>query len=266
MATPEAPITAINDSQTISIRTLTGQNIPIQLPNDPALTIANLKSAIEQEKGIPFDHQRLIFRGAELQDEATLKSVGIENECAVHLLLRRVQPGTTDGDLRAPSQDYGVDGQGGGFPVAVPITEGPVALPQVFPHSERLINIHRLGRAVKLFAIIDGIFLLIFALNYWPLAIAIILPICGYYGAQLYRRCYIYLYLIYLVLTIALRVYYITQSQIVVWMLIFIVGIIIELYIMRIVWRFDQMIKDLTDDDKRELYFLQNPHRRGLPM
>jgi len=194
--------------------------------------------------------------------------VGIENECAVHLLLRRVQPGTTDGDvasLRPPSQDFGVDGQGA-FPVAVPITEGPVVLPQVFPHSERLINIHRLGRAVKLFAIIDGIFLLIFALNYWPLAIAIILPICGYYGAQLYRRCYIYLYLIYLVLTIALRVYYITQSQIVVWMLIFIVGIIIELYIMRIVWRFDQMIKDLTDDDKRELYFLQYPHRRGLPM
>jgi len=269
MASPEASSKTTNEIQTISIRTLTGQNIPIQLPLDPALTIANLKSAIEQEKGIPVDHQRLIFRGAELQDEATLQSVGIVNECAVHLLLRRVTPGTTEGGdpqaIRAPSQDFGNGQEGGVYPVAIPIADGPVVIPQVYPNNERLINVHRMSRAVKLFAIIDGIFLLIFALSYWPLAIAIILPICGYYGAQLYRRCYIYLYLIYLVLTIALRVYYISVRPEVVWMLIFIVGIIIELYIMKIVWKFDQMIKDLTEDDKRELYFLQYPHRRGLP-
>jgi hypothetical protein len=254
---------ATTETQTISIRTLTGQIIPVQLPLDPTLTVANLKFAIEQEKGIPVDHQRLIFRGAELQDSATLVSVGIEHECAVHLLLRRVEQPVVDGPGRPSGADYGT-GQPGMIPVAIPIHDqmGVMAPPMIYPQHERLITVYRLGRAVKLFAIIDGIFLLIFALTYWLLALAIVLPICGYYGAQQYRRCYIYMYMLYLVGNVGLRVYFITQATVVVWMLIFVVGIIIELYIMKIVWNFDKLIKDLTDEDKRELQFLQNPHRR----
>jgi len=219
----------------------------------------NLSS--EQEKGIPADHQRLIFRGAELQDGSTLASVGIEHECAVHLLLRRVEQ---DPSANQTGVDYGAVGQQGMIPVAIPIhDQNMMPLPMILPQHERLMQIHRLSRAVRLFAIIDGIFLLIFALSYWLLALAIILPICGYYGAQHYRRCYIYLYMLYLVGNVALRIYLIvTQSTAVVWVLIFIVGIMIELYIMRIVWIFDKMIKDLTDEEKRQLLLLQNPHRR----
>jgi len=244
-------------TQTISIRTLTGQIIPIQLPLDPTLTVGNLKQAIEQEKGIPVDHQRLIFRGAELQDGSTLISASIGHECAVHLLLRRVEPVETAPRTQV---DYGTGGQAGMIPVAIPVHDNPPPI-LMMPH-DRLIQIYRLGRAVRLFAIIDGIFLLIFALSYWLLSIAIILPICGYYGAQQYRRCYIYLYMLYLVGNVGLRIYLITLTSVVVWMLIYIVGILIELYIMRIVYNFDQMIKDLTDEDKRQLQFLNNPHRR----
>jgi len=222
-----------------------------------------LKAAIEQDKGIPIDHQRLIFRGAELQDGSTLTSVNIEHESAVHLLLRRTEPA----DLATRPQvavDYGTGGGQGMIPVAIPIHDQAI-MPQIgFPNQDRLIQIYRLGRAVKLFAIIDGIFLLIFALSYWLLAIAIILPICGYYGAQQYRRFYLYLYMLYLVGNVALRIYFITQTTIVAWMLIFIVGVLIEMYIMRIVYNFDRMIKDLTEEEKRQLIFMQNPHRRDF--
>jgi hypothetical protein len=260
MATPSEPLST-NASQTISIRTLTGQIIPIQLPLDPTLTVANLKYAIEQEKGIPVDHQRLIFRGAELQDGSTLVSLGIEHECAVHLLLRRVEP-VSGAPMQTQGVDYGT-GQAGMIPVAIPIHDQHMAPAMIFPQQqERLIAVYRLGRAVKLFAIIDGIFLLIFALTYWLLALAIILPICGYYGATQYKRCYIYMYMIYLVGNVGLRIYLITQAGQVLWTLIYVVGIIIELYIMKIVWNFDKLIKDLTDEDKRELQYLQHPHRR----
>jgi len=256
----------------LSIRTLTGQQIPIDL-TEPMPTTLTLKSAIERARGIPVNHQRLIFAGRELQDDATLASYDIHNECAVHLLLRRVE-GTTDADstpIRAQGMaDY--TGQDGGLPVAIPVggmgmgMGGMGMMPMMGlmnpAQTERLMTVHRLGRAVKLFAIIDGIFLLIFALEWWPLAIAVILPICGYYGAQLYRRCYIYLYMFYLILTIGLRIYFMTRATQVVWTLIFVVGVIIELYIMKIVYRFDQMIKDLTPEEKQELYFLQYPHRR----
>ena len=67
----------------IFIRTLIGKEIPLVF--DLSLTIEKLKCEIKEKQGIPSDQQRIIFAGAQLEDNRTLESYNLKSESSLNM-------------------------------------------------------------------------------------------------------------------------------------------------------------------------------------
>ena len=67
----------------IFIRTLDGRRITLEV--NPLDTIENIKMSLQDREGIPFNEQRLIFDGRQLEDGRTLSDYDIEPESTINL-------------------------------------------------------------------------------------------------------------------------------------------------------------------------------------
>lgn len=78
--------TLICDDYPIQIRSLTGKHTEIKVHHK--MTVSELKDAIERVDQTPFDQQRLVYNGKQLEDKRTLDYYDIKHDTVIHIILR----------------------------------------------------------------------------------------------------------------------------------------------------------------------------------
>ena len=76
----------ICDNFPIQIRSLTGKQTEIKVHHK--MTVAELKDTIERLEQTPFDQQRIVYNGKQLEDDRTLDYYDIKQDSVVHIILR----------------------------------------------------------------------------------------------------------------------------------------------------------------------------------
>ena len=76
----------ICDDYPIQIRSLTGKHTEIKVHHK--MRVSELKELIEKQEQTPFDQQRLVYNGKQLEDERTLDYYNISQDTVVHIILR----------------------------------------------------------------------------------------------------------------------------------------------------------------------------------
>ena len=70
----------------IQIRSLTGKETCLTVHHK--MRVSHLKELIEKQDQTPFDQQRLVYNGKQLEDERTLDYYNIVQDTVVHIILR----------------------------------------------------------------------------------------------------------------------------------------------------------------------------------
>lgn len=116
------------------------------------------------------------------------------------------------------------------------------------PETARLMALFHLARSVRIFACIDTFFIFIWGLYLVYLLPAIALPVCGYYGAKNFTTGPTAAYLVYICLHILGRCAWVLMADnLPAWsLLVNVMGVMIECWILRIVWTFYQGLRNST--------------------
>jgi len=76
----------ICDDFPVQIRSLTGKETQINVHHK--MTVSELKNTIERIDQTPFDQQRLVYNGKQLEDDRTLDYYGVKEHTVIHIILR----------------------------------------------------------------------------------------------------------------------------------------------------------------------------------
>jgi ubiquitin len=73
-------------SKQIFVKTITNQTLTLDVTDSDK--IVDLKKKIQAKQQIPYDQQRLIFSGKELEDDKSVGDYNISKENTLHLVIR----------------------------------------------------------------------------------------------------------------------------------------------------------------------------------
>ena len=254
------PVSHSSPTCRVLLRTLTGQLMPVVFPSFANVTVLQLKQKVEEIYAIPVSFQRTVYAGREMVDSDLLTSYNVENESVIHLVLRQNQPQAQQSEsgegVPAEAEGVGAGGAAGGpGMIAIPIGAanlGPVA-------DVNLLRTLQLSKTVKLFSLIDVVFVIIWSIAFWPLILAVGFCMAGYIGATQFRPALVSLYAVYIVLSIGLRAWLIVYSDSLAYSILVGIGLLIEIYIFTLVVKFVKLIYRFTPEERDAARRLANP-------
>ena len=125
-----------------------------------------------------------------------------------------------------------------------------------------VMSVVRLCRFVRIFALIDAVFLLIYGLQAFYFIILAVLAIAGYWGSKNLDRKYLFMYELCLLLEIAVRCYmiYLDQTNIIN-IILLVLMILIDLFVARCVYKLYRAIPLLSPEQRDRILIL---NRVGL--
>lgn len=240
------------DLMTIQIKTLSGQSFNVHVPASDDTTAADLKKCVESAEGIAFAAQKMIFGGRELLSRDQLIPRGILDGYTVHLLIMKHVVMQSQNPEKA-------EGGNGELTAIQPMGDPAFLRPPPRQNRANILGIYTLARTVRWFSVIDGMILILSASgvlgdNTWLVSIGLVLVLCGYYGARLFKFFLIVPYLIYLIASVVYRFHllYTLESDVYTSSLL-IAAVVLEFYIIQRVIRLIYATYRMTSRDRQEL-------------
>ncbi|ETO28672.1 Ubiquitin family protein [Reticulomyxa filosa] len=230
---------------TVSIKQLDGTTFNVEIRSNA--TVGDLKQAIERARSIAPERQRLIYRAQELKNDTTaLTDYGVVDQSTLHMVIRpltSVPPNNYNANPNPEAVIHVPQDSVGGYDDINPYmydhaNEGMDGRGiHQNGHDVNVLQMVKLCRFVRIFAIMDFIFLVLFGLTLsFVFFLMAALALAGYYGAKMLRRSYLAAYMVCLVLEIALRAFFIYwYGQSTVSVILFILMIFIELFVLKCV-------------------------------
>eukprot|EP01083_Nonionella_stella_P064845 169387_1 len=239
---------SVSEEIQISIKKLDGETFFINI--SLTATVLGLKTIINDQQNVAENLQRLIYRAQELKDDFPLSQYGIQNGSTLHLVVRRHLQ-QNSGQVRVGIPDDGL---------------------MVDPYNrfnamdaEAMIDVMsvvRLCRFIRIFALIDAVFLLIYGLQAFYFIILAVLAIAGYWGAKNLDRKYLIMYCLCLCLEIAVRGYMIyLDTDNIINIILLVLMIFIDLFVARCVYKLYRAIPLLGPEQRDRILIL---NRVGL--
>jgi len=242
------------DSQNIqiSIKKLDGDTFFVSIST--SATVQGLKTIIHDRQNVDADRQRLIYRAQELRNEVPLSQYGIQTGSTLHLVVRRHIPPQNQVNVDINDNSMMVDPYNQYHENRFSVMDAEAMID--------VMSVVRLCRFVRIFALIDAVFLLIYGLQAFYFIILAILAVAGYWGSKNLERKYLIMYCLCLVLEIAVRCYMIyLDTTNVINVVLLVLMIMIDLFVARCVWKLYKAIPLLASDQRDRILIL---NRVGL--
>jgi len=269
----------------LNIKQLTGPQFFVEVENSSS--VLSLKQKIFESQDIPVFAQRLIYSGRELVDDQLISSYNLDEGRTIHLVMRRqlssstsygtsisnanlqshtvVLPSNTDNINLSENKEENIDNNrdNASGPIDIESQENEPLNPNennleandnAQPHSVDVMDIARMCRLIRLFAIIDCVLMILFA--FWGdllFLCGVPLAICGYFGAKSLKRGPLFIYGIFILLSIAFRVYLAYLYSTWLMILLAVISVLLELYIFKQTITVFAIIPQLSNNDRRVL-------------
>ena len=169
----------------------------------------------------------------------------------------------------APVAGVPVHGQGyGGFPLgnyAVRHPPGQGGQQLRMPDGTTMVITEEAGsmthvivrsyaRAVRLFAIVDSLIIILYVISgFFYAAVALLGPVCGYHGAKNYVRTQTLMYVVFCFVNLSWRTAVFVMARSVTSQILGFLMVMVEVYITRLAVQFYKFLKEFSEDDLQML-------------
>jgi len=229
---------------TVSIKQLDGTTFAIQI--EPEGTVNQLKEAIERERNVSPERQRLIFKAQELRNNSSLLTdYAVIDKSILHMVVRPLTSVPENNSNAQVTVNVQQNDMGERYDANGHIYDIEESIPtNAILEDLNILNTVKMCRFIRIFALMDFIFLVLFGLTLsFVFFIVAALALSGYYGAKMLKRSFLMTYMLCLILEIvgrALFIYLGVRDAISV--ILFVLMIFIDLFILKCVI---QLYKDI---------------------
>jgi len=235
----------------LNVKQLSGDQFFVEI--EASDSVYTLKGKIEEISSIEKAKQRLIFSARELVDNNNLSDYPtLIDGKTIHLVIRRYIDVETGNVLPSNSNNDALT-----QPLAQPINHNMNNINNdVEDGGIPMIDVMEMSRScrlIKIFALIDCALMIVFAIYNQFFLIGIPLALCGFIGAKKLQRIPLFIYGVFILLSIAFRIFLAYWYFSWLMVALSVVSVLLELYIFKQTIFVFRKIPDLSTHDLRML-------------